>query len=61
MFKGPKVQIDLMDDSNVMIDLSDGPETTAAVLHQQICQELNLPSTASKIFAIWICSDSLRA
>lgn len=56
----PKIQVDLLDDSNLMLSLVNGADTIAAQLHAQMCRELKLPETASKIFAIWICSESLR-
>jgi len=58
--QSPKIQVDLLDDSNLMLSLVNGADTIAAQLHAQMCRELKLPETASKIFAIWICSESLR-
>lgn len=58
--KFPKIQVDLMDGSNVMLSLVQGNDTTAQQLHQQICTELKLPDACGRLFALWICSDSLR-
>lgn len=55
----PKVQVDLMDGSNAMLSLLSGADTTADQLRDQMLDQLSLPLTCARLFAIWICSHSL--
>lgn len=54
-----KIQVDLMDGSNVMLSLVNGSETTAVQLHEQLCNELKLSESCGRLFAVWLCSESL--
>jgi hypothetical protein len=54
-----KIQVEMMDGSNAMLSLVNGVETTATQLHEQLCNELQLSEACGRLFAVWICSDSL--
>uniref|UniRef100_A0A914UZN2 KRIT N-terminal NPxY motif-rich region domain-containing protein n=1 Tax=Plectus sambesii TaxID=2011161 RepID=A0A914UZN2_9BILA len=55
-----KIQVDMMDGSNTMLSLVSGSDTTAAQLHEQLCNELKLSEACGRLFAVWICSESLE-
>ncbi|VDP27528.1 unnamed protein product [Soboliphyme baturini] len=58
--KLPKIQIDLLDGSNIMLPLINGKETLAVELQREIIKELNLEEKCANLFALWISSLSLQ-
>ncbi|EYB97147.1 hypothetical protein Y032_0143g2417 [Ancylostoma ceylanicum] len=54
-----KIQVDFLNAGNVMVQLTEGADTTAGAILAEIGRELNIEPTTLKLFALWVCSDSL--
>ncbi|WKX90893.1 hypothetical protein Q1695_009612 [Nippostrongylus brasiliensis] len=54
-----KIQVDFMVAGNVMVQLSDGMDTSAGAILSEIGRELNIEPSTLRIFALWVCSESL--
>ncbi|KAK5972987.1 Krev interaction trapped protein 1, partial [Trichostrongylus colubriformis] len=54
-----KIQIDFLAAGNVMVELTDGVETSAGAIMAEIGRELNMESSTLNLFALWVCSESL--
>lgn len=44
-----------------MVQLTEGAETSASAILAEIGRELKIESSMLKLFALWVCSDSLSA
>ncbi|CAJ0592805.1 unnamed protein product [Cylicocyclus nassatus] len=54
-----KIQVDFLSAGNVMVQLRDGIETTASSILAEIGQEIKIGPSMLKLFALWVCSESL--
>ncbi|KAK6043688.1 ankyrin repeat protein [Cooperia oncophora] len=54
-----KIQVDFLAAGNVMVQLTDGAETPTSAILAEIGRELNIESGQLKVFALWVCSESL--
>lgn len=55
-----KIQVMLVDGTNLMLNLQDGMHTTVQQLHRQMMKELHLTEACANIFAFWVCSRHLE-
>ncbi|XP_014664222.1 PREDICTED: krev interaction trapped protein 1-like [Priapulus caudatus] len=55
-----KMQVSLLDGSNMMLNLEAGKDTTVQQLQEQLMRELQLPEAATNVFAFWVCSPHLQ-
>ncbi|KAK6728194.1 hypothetical protein RB195_005691 [Necator americanus] len=54
-----KIQVDFLAAGNVMVQLTEGAETSAARILAEIGRELKMEPSMLSLFALWVCSDSL--